>query len=101
MPDQRLISICIPAFKGVEFLERLLNSIAVQNFRDFEVVVADDSPDDSVRTLCAQYQSRFSLSYHHNPIPLGTPANWNQAIAKASGQWIKLMHDDDWFADND
>jgi len=29
---------------------------------------------------------------------LGTPENWNEAIRKASGSWIKLMHDDDWFA---
>jgi glycosyltransferase involved in cell wall biosynthesis len=28
---------------------------------------------------------------------MGTPANWNRAIAKATGTWIKLIHDDDWF----
>jgi glycosyltransferase involved in cell wall biosynthesis len=28
---------------------------------------------------------------------LGTPENWNEAIRNASGEWIKLMHDDDWF----
>ncbi|MEO6134229.1 MAG: hypothetical protein ABIP35_03685, partial [Ginsengibacter sp.] len=39
------------------------------------------------------------LSYYHNKTALGTPENWNESIRKANGTWIKLMHDDDWFAD--
>jgi hypothetical protein len=49
-------------------LDRLLNSIAIQNFRNFEVVVTDDSRMIQ-KALCNQYQSRFSLSYHHNAFP--------------------------------
>jgi glycosyltransferase involved in cell wall biosynthesis len=41
----------------------------------------------------------YKRSDYLNPVALGTPANWNQAISKAGGQWIKLMHDDDWFTD--
>jgi glycosyltransferase involved in cell wall biosynthesis len=29
---------------------------------------------------------------------LGSPENWNAAIRNAKGEWIKMMHDDDWFA---
>ncbi len=46
----------------------------------------------------AQFENRFTLKYWQNQTSLGTPANWNAAIGKASGEWIKLMHDDDWFA---
>ncbi len=92
------ISICIPAYKRVRYLERLLDSISLQNFRDYEVIVSDDSDDDSVQDLIKKYESRFNLHYFRNRPSLGTPANWNFAISKASGEWIKLMHDDDWFA---
>jgi glycosyltransferase involved in cell wall biosynthesis len=94
------ISICIPAYKRTAFLNRLLNSITEQTFKDFEVIVSDDSPDESVKELCSQFAS-LSIQYYKNPQPLGTPANWNAAIKKSSGQWIKLMHDDDWFAGSD
>lgn len=94
---QPLISICIPAYKRIEFLQRLLNSIASQNFRDFEVVLTDDSPDNSVRELCKQYAGRMSLRYFKNDPVLGTPENWNEGIRQARGEWIKIMHDDDWF----
>ncbi|THU39464.1 glycosyltransferase family 2 protein [Niastella caeni] len=96
MSDPILISICIPAYKRVDFLERLLQSVTIQTFRDFEVVVTDDSPDDSVKKLCEQYQELFPLKYFRNPSALGTPENWNEAIRRATGKWIKLIHDDDW-----
>lgn len=93
-----LISICIPAYKRVEKNCRLLQSIAIQQFRDFEVVITDDSPDDSVKNLVAEFGD-LPIVYFKNPVSLGTPANWNFCISKARGTWIKIMHDDDWFAD--
>jgi glycosyltransferase involved in cell wall biosynthesis len=96
---QPLISICIPAYKRIEYLQRLLQSIADQSHTDFEVIVTDDSPDETVRELCHEYQNKFSLFHYRNAQALGTPENWNQAIRNAKGKWIKLMHDDDWFLD--
>ena len=96
------ISICIPAYKRTEFLQRLLESLSSQTYRQFEVIITDDSPDGSVEKLAATYQNRLPrLRYWRNPTALGTPANWNKAISLASGEWIKLMHDDDWFSRND
>src|SRR5215470_3166789 len=95
------ISICIPTFQRVNFLKRLLDSISVQSFKDFEVIVTDDSPEDDVRKLSQEYENKFSLRYFKNVVPLGTPANWNQAIRHARGEWIKLMHDDDWFSSSE
>lgn len=92
------ISICIPAYKRVEFLGRLLDSIAMQSYKDFEVIVSDDSPGNDVKELCDKYMNSFSLQYHKNDTALGTPENWNEAIRRANGRWIKLMHDDDWFS---
>ena len=95
------ISICIPAYKNVGYLKRLLDSIDLQNFRDFEVVMSDDSPDDAVRNLTATYENSFSITYIKHSPSLGTPENWNAAMKAAKGQWIKIMHDDDWFTDGD
>jgi glycosyltransferase involved in cell wall biosynthesis len=90
------ISICIPAYKRPENLQRLLISIAAQTFKDYEIIITDDSPDDSVKKMVDQFSER-PISYFKNEKSLGTPANWNRAISLAKGEWIKLMHDDDWF----
>jgi glycosyltransferase involved in cell wall biosynthesis len=92
------VSICIPAYKRVSYLKRLLESIIIQTYKDFEVVITDDSDNDSVKDLVKEYENRLPIRYFKNEYALGTPANWNCAISKAKGQWIKLMHDDDWFS---
>jgi glycosyltransferase involved in cell wall biosynthesis len=92
------VSICIPAYKRISYLERLLESIIIQTYKDFEVVITDDSNNDSVKDLLKEYENRLPIRYYKNEYSLGTPANWNCAISNAKGQWIKLMHDDDWFS---
>jgi glycosyltransferase involved in cell wall biosynthesis len=77
---------------------RLLDSIAIQTFRNFEVVVTDDSPGLEVNALCETYKGKFHLCYFRNDSPLGSPENWNEAVRMARGEWIKIMHDDDWFS---
>jgi len=74
----------------------LLRSIAIQTFKDYEIVVTDDSPDSSVKEVVDRF-TQLPIFYFKNEQSLGTPANWNRAITLAKGEWIKLMHDDDWF----
>jgi glycosyltransferase involved in cell wall biosynthesis len=94
-----LFSICIPAYKRIEYLNRLLDSISKQDFKYFEVIVTDDSSDDTVERLCFEYNETFDIQYYKNNPTLGTPENWNESIRHAKGDWIKIMHDDDWFTD--
>ncbi|MFL5787316.1 MAG: glycosyltransferase family 2 protein [Flavisolibacter sp.] len=96
MPNP-FISICIPAYKRTAFLDRLLRSIKDQTYKEYEVVVSDDSPDDSVKQLINKYTD-LNIIYNKNNPAAGTPQNWNIAIHNSKGEWIKLMHDDDWFA---
>ena len=93
-----VISICIPAYKNVTFLKRLLDSICLQTYRNFEVVISDDSPDGEVERLLVDYQEQLPFVYYiRNQPAKGMPENWNNAISFARGEWIKIMHDDDWF----
>jgi glycosyltransferase involved in cell wall biosynthesis len=94
-----LISICIPTYERPEYLKRLLDSIAQQTFKDFEVIITDDSSSDAVEELLFGSKYKFALSYQRNNRPMGTPQNWMEGIKLAYGQWIKIMHDDDWFTD--
>jgi hypothetical protein len=63
--------------------------------------VTDDSDGTGVNDLCKEYSNKLVIEYYKNLIPLGTPENWNEAVRRANGQWIKIMHDDDWFTGPD
>ena len=96
--SESYISICIPAYKRVKYLERLLDSIIIQTFTKYEIILSDDSNDNTVKDFIKKYEGKLSIIYFKNVPSLGTSANWNFAISKATGEWIKLMHDDDWFS---
>lgn len=97
-----LISICIPSYENAGLVQRLLDSIVFQTFKDYEVIITDDSRSNTIEALCSKYKSTIQqLSYFKNTVSLGSPANWNKAIRNASGQWIKLMHHDDFFTTPD
>jgi glycosyltransferase involved in cell wall biosynthesis len=100
MPDP-FISICIPAYKRVDLLKKLLDSIAEQTYKNYELLISDDTPDDSVKLLVDNYLSLLPLSYEKNETPLGAGTNAVHVIRKAKGEWIKLMHGDDWFSSPD
>ena len=97
-PTPVLISICIPAYKNISHLKRLLDSVSTQTLQNYEVIITDDSPDDSVKHFIESYTAIKHLHYYKNQPALGTPENWNESIRRANGTWIKLMHNDDWFA---
>ena len=67
------ISICIPAYKRTHFLKRLLQSIELQTYKDFEVIISDDSDDDSVSQLLTAFEGKFPIQYFKNEKSLGTP----------------------------
>ena len=95
-----LISICIPAYKRPINIDRLLHSISIQTFTDYEIIITDDSPDDSLQPVLQKY-GQLPIVYYKNENGLGTPVNWKYGISLAKGEWIKIMHDDDWFAGED
>lgn len=94
------VSICIPSYNQPLFLKRLLESIFEQTFTDFEIIITDDTPDHSVKNIVENFCD-IRILYFKNKKRLGSPENWNEAIRHAEGEYIKIMHHDDWFTDKE
>lgn len=96
------VSICIPCYRQPALLLRALESVRIQTFMDFEVIISDDSPSDECKIVVKEFcgeDPRFK--YFHNTSPLGSPENWNRTLDLASGDLIKILHHDDQFFDSD
>lgn len=92
------VSICIPAYNNERSIERLLKSIYHQTYKDYEIIITDDSNDNRVKELVSHYPD---VRYYKNEKRLGSTANWNEAVLKSHGDYIKIMHHDDWFSGED
>lgn len=95
------VSICIPAYNQPESIKRLLHSIELQKFSDYEIIVSDDSTTPAVEEVVKGFHGFKNLTYYRNEKSLGSPRNWNKAISMATGAYIKIMHHDDWFSGED
>jgi len=93
------VSICIPTYNQVEYLKKCIQSILVQDYLDYEIVISDDSTNDTVKSYIDSLDLNEKISYYRNSPSLGTPENWNHSISKAQGKYIKVLHHDDFFTE--
>jgi glycosyltransferase involved in cell wall biosynthesis len=80
-----------------------MDSILMQSFTNYEIIISDDSTSDDVSILIDSYIITYPdklIRYYRNSPSLGSPTNWNFAISQAKGKFIKIMHHDDWFPNN-
>ena len=94
-----LLSVCIPTYGRPQLLERALRSVVERGQTEsdrVEVLVSDNSPDLN-EALALKWLStwRGPTLYVPNRPDLGAIANFNQCIARASGKFVLLLHDDD------
>jgi glycosyltransferase involved in cell wall biosynthesis len=92
-------SICIPAYNRAKFLGPLLDSILIQDYRDFNIVICEDKSRErgEIATIVQGYADRFPgvLHYYENEMNLGYDANIRNLIEKATGEYCFFMGNDD------
>ena len=97
--DRRKFSICIPAYNRAKFLEPLLDSIFVQDYKDFDIVICEDRSRErgEIAMIVQRYAERFPgvLYYHENEKNLGYDANIRNLVEKATGEYCFFMGNDD------
>ena len=94
-----MVSICIPTYNQPQYVDRLISSIKEQTYVDYEIIITDDSTDDEICNLIHNKYAGLGIKYEKNNKTLGAVRNCNEAIKRASGDLIKVMHQDDWFAE--
>jgi glycosyltransferase involved in cell wall biosynthesis len=100
------VSIAVATYEmhgfGRKYLSKLFQSIVEQSFQNIEVVVSDNSADDEIIDECKLWDDRLDiLVIRETSVRLSTSANFNIALARCSGDFIKILCQDDMLSSKD
>ena len=101
MTAQTKVSICLPTYQRPELIGQCLDSCLAQTHANLEVLIGDDSKDDRTRALIdAKYAADPRVRYVKNEPSFGQARNVASLFARATGDKILLIHDDDFLVEN-
>jgi glycosyltransferase involved in cell wall biosynthesis len=89
-----MISLIVATLNRVSELERLLNSLDRQPYKDFEVLVVDQNPDDRLVPVLGKHTG---LTIHHLRSARGLSRARNVGLSLAKGDIIAFPDDDCWY----
>lgn len=91
---EKKLSICIFAYKQLDRIKKQLDEIVCYDKENIEVVVSDDTTDDSIKELVYSYEDdRFR--YVKNTIGVGADGNYLNAIISADSDYVWIFRSSD------
>lgn len=92
-----LISIIIPCHNSANTIVQTLESLRTQEFKDYEVVVIDDTSTDDTINIIKKYRENTQMNIRLlvNKVNLGPGGSRNVGIVESKGKYIGFMDSDD------
>jgi len=89
-----IVSVIIPTYNRAYLIDKAINSVLSQTYRDYEIIVIDDASTDNTREVVESFtDSRINYIFHANN--LGVSAARNTGIKASRGKYIALLDSDD------
>lgn len=89
----RFYSIIIPVYNRPEEIKELLESLTLQTYRNFEVVVVEDGSAQSAELIVKSFQDRLTIQYFYKE-NTGQGLSRNYAYARAKGDYFIVFDSD-------
>lgn len=96
--NQQKISVIVPIYKVEPFLERCVQSILNQTYRNLEVILVDDGSPDNCPSLCDAWAKRDNRVKVIHKVNGGLSDARNSGMAMATGELMGFVDGDDWIA---
>ena len=91
-----LISIIVPVYKVEEFLDRCVNSLVNQTYRNLEIILVDDGSPDNCPILCDNWAKKDDRIKVLHKVNGGLSDARNHGLETATGEYILYVDSDDY-----
>ncbi len=89
-----LVSICMPVYNTLPYIEKAVKSVLSQNYPNFEVVILDDASTDGTWDFLQKLDHPL-VRVFRNPTNVGAGENSNRTVSYSKGELITFLHGDD------
>lgn len=89
-------SIIVPVYNSELYLEKCLDSLLLQSYQDFEVILVDDGSIDKSGAICDEYASKDVRIFVFHEKNGGVSSARNKGLSVARGKYISFVDSDDW-----
>lgn len=93
-----IVSVIMPMYNSAEFLDESIESVLLQTYKDWELIIIDDCSEDDSKEIVNSYMrldSRIKLiSFSQN---MGVAEARNIGIKTAKGRYIAFLDSDDFW----
>lgn len=89
------VSVIVPVYNGELYIDKLIESILAQTFKDFELIIVDDGSKDGTKEVVKKYQKkdkRIKYIYQKN---MRQGAARNNGLKHAKGNYTLFVDSDD------
>lgn len=88
-------SIIIPVYNAEAFLENCLNSVLLQDYDNYEILLINDGSRDSSGAICEKYAQAYPQIHYEFQENAGPSKARNRGIALAEGEYLLFLDSDD------
>jgi glycosyltransferase involved in cell wall biosynthesis len=97
MKKENLISVIVPVYNMENYLEKCLDSITGQSYRNLEIILVDDASKDNSGKICDRYAAKDGrIKVIHRAKNGGLSAARNSGLDIATGDYLGFADSDDW-----
>ena len=92
------ISVITVSLNSEKTIEKTINSVLSQNYKNFEYIIVDGKSDDKTLDVINKYKNKIDLVISEKD--KGIFDAINKGIQRSSGDIISIIHSDDSFYDD-
>ncbi|MEL3908413.1 MAG: glycosyltransferase [Treponemataceae bacterium] len=89
-----MISVVIPTYNKAGYINKTIESVLNQTYKDWEIVIVDDCSKDNTEEVVQKYLSD-KIRYYKHKTNIGPGANFNYGIEKARSEYVTIIASDD------
>ena len=95
--EKSAVSIIIPVYNEEDYIERCLESVLNQSYKNLEIIIIDDHSNDASKEIIEKYtKCNNNFIYVKNSSTLGPAQTRNKGLQMASSPYILFLDCDDW-----